>query len=340
MSQADHVQSSQTGNAWFRFWFQPSRAGGLDRVRQGLAVIVAVYFASAWGDLSLWYSYGGPASSTNLSGFLRDAGFAEEARWLISPLFLWDSLFQGTLWAEATWVYQLYVLIGIALAGWVALVIPSSQVPTEKLPRGRVLRLMNSVAPLLLWIWFVGWANRISILSSIAEPILSVSLAAIAIAPVAPLDASKRFIALHWRNTLSRRLLSCQVTLIAVMTTATMLAGRCWWDGTGAYVLNAPAEDRLISVRGTWFEVPWVYESTTMFLVIALPLGIFLAWQRAPTQWNTARQWGVALVWVWCLIVALLSQHLIYAATIAVICMAIISDTGAAQTAPASDSTS
>lgn len=320
MSQADPIENTHSGSAWFRFWFQPSRAGGLDRVRQGLAVIAAVYFASAWGDLALWYSYGAPASSTNLSGFLRDAGFAEEARWLISPLFLWDSLFQGTMWAEATWVYQVYVVIGIALAGWVALALPTSQVPSEKLPKGRLLRVWNSCAPWLLWIWFVGWANRISILSSIAEPILSVSLAAIAIAPIAPLDGSKRLIALHWRNTLSRRLLSCQATLIALMTTATMLAGRCWWDGTGAYVLNAPAEDRLISVRGTWFEVPWVYESTTMFLVVALPLGIVLAWQRSP------RHIGVVLVWIWCLIVALLSQHLIYAATIAVICTAIISD--------------
>ena len=298
-------------SGWSAFWFSPSPLGTLGFVRRALCVVTAIYFASALGDIETWFQRGAPASSANLATFFRTAELTSDARWMVSPLFVWDALFAGSVWGESAIVYRGYLLLGILLALLVAV---SDRMDRVNLP-SRVSKLLGSCWPsVLLWIWFVGWANRIVLVAGIVEPVLSVSLAALAIAPIAHrMTGQSGPESLSWRTTLSRRLLAVQASLIGILTTATMLASPTWWNGMGAYALIAPVEDRLFDVRGSFFESPLVYELTTALIVCALPVGIAFAWQP---PW---RRIGIGLILAWCFLVALLSANVLYAVTLGII---------------------
>lgn len=296
-------------SGWKSFWFRPQSGETLTRVRTLLCITVSLYFLSAVPDVSTWYASGAPASSSNIASFFRTAELESDARWMVSPLYVWDALFSGSSLAESAVVYRLYLLLGVTLCVFTAF---SFQL-AGRLKESSLLQkfCLSSWPSALVWIWFVGWANRTVLLAGIFEPVASVSLAAMTIAPVDP--------ACHWRHTFAKRLISLQTTMILLIASATMLASPMWWNGTGAYGLIAPAEDRLIALGGTPTESliaslmqnPWVYESLTLLIVVGLPVGCFLAWQR---DWRKA---GRGIIWCWCLAVALLGAHILYGLTIA-----------------------
>lgn len=290
---------------WTEFWFTPAPASCLRFVRRGLCVVAAIYFASALGDVDTWFQRGAPASSSNLATFFRTAELTSDARWMISPLFIWDSIFAQTSLGESAFVYRCYLLVGIALA---LLAGVADQLGRFTLPRFASVIVQGCWPTLLLWVWFVGWANRIVLLAGIVEPLLSVSLAALAIAPIGQQDHVT-----SWRTTFAQRLIALQTTLIAILTTATLLASPTWWNGTGAYALVAPAQDRLFVATDTFFEITLVYELTTALIVCVLPIGIFLAWKPA------FRKIGIGLVVAWCVVVGFLSANVLYAATLGII---------------------
>ena len=275
-------------------------------IRRGLCAVAGLYFLSALGDVEIWYAKGAPASTSNLATFYRTAELESDARWMLSPLFVADRLLRDGSLGESSALYCAYLVIGIILA----VLAGAGDRIRDVLPGlGRIIS--GSLPVWLLWIWFVGWANRIVLVAGICEPVLSVSLAALALAPVVP-EARH-----SWRVTLATRLLAVQFTLIGLLTSATMLAGTVWWDGTGAYALVAPAEDRFISVRESFFETPIIYESLTAFLVLALPLGLLLSWRQSD------RKIGRLLLWTWCVLVALLSANVIYALTLGVLVLTV-----------------
>ncbi|MEO1526252.1 MAG: hypothetical protein AAFX06_12505 [Planctomycetota bacterium] len=293
-------------NPWTRFWFTPAPVEALAWVRGGLCIVTALYFVSVFSDVAFWYAQDAPASTTNLSEFFRTAELTSDARWMVSPLYWFDALTRGSSWSESVAVYRAYLVIGIILS-----VVAAIAGPISKRSNGWVAWCLGGSLPtLLLWIWFVGWANRVVLLAGICEPILSVSLAALAIAPAMSATPS-------WRVTLAKRLLEIQTTLFAFVTTALMLFGNVWWNGTGAYALAAPEEDRFLSVAGTFFENPVIYEGTTAFLLIGLPLAVWLV------RRESLRALGLGVWWVWCATVALLSAEMIYAATLGVLILSV-----------------
>lgn len=298
--------SAKTG--WKEFWFQPESGRTNSQVRTLLCLVVSLYFLAAVPDVPTWYSSGAPASSSNIASFFRTAELESEARWMLSPLYVWDSLFADTSLAESSVVYRLYLLFGVLLCVFCAF---SAQVSHRLKDATGLQRFCLSSGPsVLLWIWFVGWANRTMLLAGIFEPVASVSLAAVAIAPANP--------AHHWRHTFARRLISIQTTMILLIASATMLASPLWWNGTGAYGLIAPAEDRFIALLGSptesviasMLQQPLVYESLTLLIALGLPVGCFLAWQ---CDW---RKPGRIIIWCWCLAVAFLGAHVLYSLTI------------------------
>lgn len=300
--------SEERTNPWTRFWFQPSAASELNWVRVGLCLLTAVYFVSAWGDVSLWYAAGAPASTSHLGQFFRAAELTPQARWMLSPLYLFDAWTAGSAWSESASVYQAYLAIGIALALFAA----GANVIARWFGRGLLGSLIGGSLPtLLVWVWFVGWANRATLLAGICEPVLSVSLAALAIAPSVTEIPS-------WRVTLARRLLDVQTTLLGVVTTALMLNANVWWNGNGAYVLAAAEEDRFLSLGELVADRPMLFEGLTVVLVIGLPLALWLL--RRETPW---RSLGFALCWFWCAAVGVLSAELLYAAVVAVLVLSI-----------------
>ncbi len=174
----------------------------------------------------------------------------------------------------------------------------------------------------LLWLLLVGWANRAMIVSGLAETLLSLGLFAAAIAPPAPCWQRKskppNDEPVDWLAGFSQRLMAVQITLIGLATFVTMLGGRVWFNGIGAYALAAPVEDRSIDwTTQAWFVNPLVHEMLTHAMVIALPLGFALAWLRRTNRI------GQAILIGWCIVVALLGSHWLYASALATMVMAI-----------------
>ncbi len=288
-------------HCWDRFWFQPAPIRPIARVRGVLCLLAAAYFVSAAADAEFWYAKDRTFSPDNTARFWQIAGLEAEASWSVSPLFLTDRV----------WIYHAYLVVGIV----VALTVLSG--------RG------GRAAAWFLWLLFVGWANRAMILSGLAETMISLGLFAAAIAPPAPLwckDQEQR----HWTAQLATRLIAVQVTLIGALTFVTMLGDRIWFSGVGAYALAAPAEDRTINwmAADSWLQSPMIHESLTHLLVIALPLGLVLAWRTSPNR-TSARDLsktnhvGQAIVLAWCLVVALLGSMWLYMAAFAAMTLAI-----------------
>lgn len=285
-------QPNRTVQGWDRFWFRPTEVYPIARLRAAFCLLTAIYFVSAWSDASFWYAEDGVFSPSNVSRFWQTTGLSDETKWSLSPLFL----------SESGWAYHAYLLVGLALSGLVA------------------AGIGGRTTAFALWACLVGWANRAMILSGLTETLLSLALFTVAIAP--PAGIRREHERKAWSARLSERLLAVQITLIGVVTTLTMLGGRVWFNGVGAYAMAAPGQDRTINwtKEGSLLVEPFVHESLTHFLVAALPVGLALAW-RAKTS-----PIGKGVVITWCVAVALLGSHWLYAATFAVMTLTIQPD--------------
>ncbi|MCH1438062.1 MAG: hypothetical protein L7W43_00290 [Rubripirellula sp.] len=305
-SSAIKVATESEIGGWDRYWFSNAPVAPVSAIRGLLAIITLVYFLSAWSDATFWYADGGPLSATNVSEFLTTGGLESAGKWIVSPLFL----------TESAWIYQLYLGMGMAMSLAV------------------LLGLGGRWMSFLLWGLFVGWANRAMLLSGLSETLLSLGLFAAAISPAGnawsvftvkrPLtkNRSNEPLATHWTAGFSERLLATQITVIGFATWVAMLGGRVWFNGLGAFALAAPVEDRTIDWTGpdSLLVEVFVYEGLTHLMMIALPLGLFLAWLP-----KSSRKGKLILVG-WCIAVAMLGSHWIYAMTFAVLSLSIRPD--------------
>jgi len=288
---------------WDHYWFSSTPVAPVSMIRGSLAMITLIYFLSAWSDAAFWYADGGPLSATNVSEFLTTGGLESAGSWIISPLFL----------TESARVYQLYLICGMATALAVLL--------------GRGGRWMG----FLLWCLFVGWANRAMLLSGLAETLLSLGLFAAAISPAgsawtalsekrqAKRNNSDDLLVSHWTAGFSERLLATQITVIGLSTWVAMLGGRVWFNGLGAYALAAPVEDRTIDWTGpdSLLVQVSVHEGLTHLMMIALPLGLLLAWLPKSSQI------GKLMLVGWCIAIGMLGSHWLYAMTFSVLVFSI-----------------
>lgn len=272
------------------FWFTPEPVERMARVRGGLCVLAAAYLLSCWGDLDVWYGESGIQSTSRVASFLTAAGLESDARWYLSPLFLTDSVA-----AQRAVLAAGVLLAGLVLAG-----------------------VGGRVGCLALWGIVVSVANRSLFLAGLAETLLSWGLFAAAIAP----PAAGRFRSPGvdvscWTAGLARKLIAVQASLLAVATTATMLAGSVWWNGLGSFALAAAVEDRTIDWTTGNLAEAWCHDLLTHAIVLSLPIGVVFAWRRSTAML------GLAIVSAWCLVIALLGSHWLYAATFAVLAAAI-----------------
>jgi hypothetical protein len=102
------------------------------------------------------------------------------------------------------------------------------------------------------------------------------------------------------------------VSVVLIATATTTLGGRVWFNGLGAYALAAPSPDRTIDWTNTILLHPLVHESLTHLMVASLPIGLLLSWI------TRTHRLGKAILLLWCLIVALLGSHWLYAMTLAI----------------------
>lgn len=277
-------------STWDAFWFAPvqhvdsgrwSRWSGIRILFSGIA---AVYFVTCFSDLSFWFSSAeqdvGVLAPARVATIVRTGGLQGDARWIVSPLYL-------TGWAPG---YAAYLVLGIGVCSVVAFV-----------PRWRI-------AIPLLWLLVVGWANRLMIVSGLGETLLSLGLFCLCVGAIGP----------KWTSHFAQRLMALQFTVIGLATTATMLAGRVWWNGLGSYTLVAPAPDRTMDFTESLMIIPVVHESLSHGLLVGLPVGIALAWT---SRWH--RQ-GLSVIMVWCLTIAVLGSLWMHAAALATMALAIV----------------
>ena len=283
--------------AWDRFWFEPRETSAVAWIRGLLAFLAIIFFLSAWTDISFWYVDGGPLSRERVASFLETGDLQDAGRWILSPLFLSGSV----------WVYRAYLLLSVVMAIMVIL--------------GKGGRL----AGFGLWLLFVGWANRSMILSGLAETLISLGLFAAAIAP--PQAAFHRLTRIggkvtrnrEWSANFGLKLMAMQITVVGFATFVTMLAGRVWFNGIGVYALAAPAQDLTIdwTRQGSPLVNPFVHETLTHLMMIALPLGFAMAWIPRTNRL------GQSILITWCAVVALIASHWLYAFTFACLVLAI-----------------
>ncbi|MGB7345804.1 MAG: hypothetical protein WBD20_16430 [Pirellulaceae bacterium] len=285
-------------SAWDRFWFAPQALGIVSLLRGCFCAITAIYFLSSLPDVADWYGDKSAFSQHNVAEFFAIAELQSETRWILSPLFWIESVL-----GSKAWVHYLYLIAGVALCAATAL--------------GRGGRIV----PWVLWIVFVGWANRILFLAGRTETLLSLCLFACAIAPVASAWRAGSNGKKHWLAGFAIRLLSVQVTIYGILMCALMLSQDVWWNGVGSVALAAPVEDRTIDMTGILSTV-FIRDVLTHFLVLALPLGLWLAWRNTgESLWPT--RVGVGLLIAWSVVVAVLGSHWLFATVFATACLSL-----------------
>ncbi|MFK8110906.1 MAG: hypothetical protein AB8B91_01815 [Rubripirellula sp.] len=285
MSNKDLNETTEQKGVWNSFWFSETDCQRISFVRMLLCVIAIGYFVSSWSDLEFWYTADGPLAASRVARFVNTADVEDAASWIVSPLFLTSSPL----------IYRIYLIAGVLVACCVAI--------------GRGGR----IASWALWLLFVGWANRAMFASGLTESLLSLGLFASAIAPSKPRSSNPT----DWTANFSERLVAVQVTVIGLATLVTMLGGRVWFNGLGSFALAAPVEDRTIDWTNSILINTIVHETLTHFLLLAIPVGLVLSWTER------GNRVGQVILVSWCLFVALLGSHWLYAATFATMVLAI-----------------
>ncbi|WP_404305688.1 hypothetical protein [Neorhodopirellula lusitana] len=283
-------------DAMVAWWLSPMERSAIAPVRGLLGLMAALYFIDALTDVSFWFGVDGVHSSRNVAEFLQISGLGDAASVSISPLFLTDAI----------WVYQVYCFVAIVLS--------------VMLMAGRG----GWSVGVAVWLAVVFWANRLMWLAGLTETLLSLTLFATCFAPAwkwtltkanasgpvsAEPGAAETMAASSVATGLAIRLAAVQTSLIVVATWLSMLAGTVWWNGTGSIALAAPESVRTLALVDR-MQNPLVYETITLWIFLAAPVGLWLSWGRGHV--GKTRRIGVALLMAWAMTLAVLGSHWIY----------------------------
>ena len=306
---ADKVERTGRGlrplESLTRWWWQPVRWSELRTVRGGLSLLTAAYFLDALSDLGVWFGEGGLHSASRVDQFLRSAGLEQEAAASVSPLF----------WVDSYGMYVLFVLLAIVFSLTVTAVDWGGARFSRFVSRPGVRRGLV-ILPWVIWLCIVAWANRLLWLSGLTETLLSWTWFAVAIAgssgcEVRPVPGEPIEVDNAPRSSATAgfgmRLLALQGSLLVFITWVSMLTAPVWWNGTGAVALSAATDHRTVNWLPLLAPV-WMHESVTHALIVAMPLGLWMAWRPAAA----ARRVGIGVLTVWAVVVALLGSHWVY----------------------------
>ncbi len=269
----------QVLDQWDQFWFEPTSQTVVQRLRISLGIFVAVWFASFLPSVSTWFDANGILNTAQSSSLL---GFAEVSRSLNwSPLWLTDSV----------WVYQTWLVVGIAMALVVAW--------------GRGGRL--AVAALL--ILAIAWSHRIFWLTGPVEPAMMAMLMYLLVQTGCRLGVHDD--SLRSSNQLTTRLIQVHTWILLAAGGLSSLASLSWWRGEGAWWLVATGRSALFTM--TFFEGrPWLVNFASHSLIGMYALTLWLLTKP------TLRPLGFATSAVLCLMIGLLGDQLLYAILIAI----------------------
>lgn len=269
----------QIRNGWDEFWFQPSSSVVISRLRLGVGILVSVWFATFLPTASVWF---GEDGLLNLAHSSRLIGFAEVSATLNwSPLWLTDALL----------VYQAWIGSGIVLAILVA------------------LGIGGRIAVVALTISCIAWSHRIFWLTGPTEPAMMAMLVYLIVEP--GIRVGNQRVQSGGSFTLAQRLFQVHVWILLAAGALSSLASLSWWRGEGAWWLASTGRSTLMSLA--LFEGrPWLVNLVSHGILIAYALTLWFLVNRS------LRQCGLLVGWFLCVLLATVSDQVLYATLLAI----------------------
>ena len=247
----------ESGAAWNRFWFAPSRPVGISLARAGLGFALFLYWCSFLPDPLLWF--GGE-------------GLLPIRSWTIGSGSNVETVYRFSLFLLSENPVYLWLLTLIGIGSSIAVMVGFG---------GRI-----SLAT--AWIMTLSAVHRVPMFTGLAEPLMTMALPYLLIG-----NASGRFSVDRWLrirsghvvppeatslNTLSARLLQLHLLFFYLVMATTQMRFATWWDGLAAWTMMAGTERDLLDLS---FLAPFT------FLINALTYGIVIGeWAFIVLVWN------------------------------------------------------
>ncbi len=270
------------GRQWNRFWYTPTDVYTLCVMRVLTGLVALCYHLSYGSDLVRWFGARGllPRQSVR---FITGAGIDSQwnygfsiFQWTDSPALLWV-LYGGGL-----------VILLMYTCGW-----------------------WTRISSILSLIVLLSYVHRAPMIASQAEPILTMLVAYLCLAPTGSylsLDRWQRQRKRHHASlvaeteplkstaaTVSLRLIQVHTAAFYVVAGLTKLAGTAWWSGEAMWFLMAQSESRLVDVTFlrehvylinawthgiVWFDLlfgVFIWNQTARPLLLAISLVVWLS---------------------------------------------------------------
>lgn len=266
---------------WNRFWFSPRPTATLSYVRATICCVAGAWFASFIGSSSAWFTPDGLLTRELSQQLLQ---FDQASRWQSwSPLWLSENAMLMSGW--------LIVGLGLALVS--------------------ALGFGGRFVLVILLLWVIAWAHRITWLQGPVEPALVAALAYLIIEPGGRLwggataNPNSTSPQTTWRAGLALRLLQTHWWLLVAAGFLSQLASLIWWRGEGVWWLASAGRSHLFSLEMLRGQ-PALTNALSHSVIAAQMLALWLL--TVPS----ARSLGIALGMVVACIYGLVTDQLLY----------------------------
>jgi len=263
---------------WNRFWFSPRQRHAVTKLRVAVCGVTAIWFLSFLPTCSAWFSANGLVP-LGLGAQLNQ--FDQISGWSWSPLWL----------SEAIGLHYGWLYVGLLLSGLAALGVGSR------------------ITLVVLLLWVIAWAQRITWLQGLVEPVLVASIAYLVIEPGGRLwSSANQMVAttVHWRAGLVVRLFQTHWWLLIAAGLLSQLANLIWWRGEGVWWLAASGRSMLLTtdmLRGHASLINALSHATCLLQMLALWLILI----------PSARPLGIAAAVLVAGVYAVVADQLLYA---------------------------
>ena len=251
-----------TGEGWNQFWFTPYQGPAIAWLRVATGVISLLWWLSFLPDLSLWFGEKGVLPLSTLETLI---GTGSRSVYRFSWFYLGESL----LLTSCLWMLG---LIAILL---------------------HTLGIFGRLSTLISWSFVISTVHRMPMLTGLMEPVLTMSLAYLAIAApqlnTKKLNTQKRLL---WRgkqtpttpldlslNRLAIRLLQVHALFFYVVMFSTQLRSDTWWEGEAIWTLMASSETRTLDLT-LLGKTPWLLNLFTHGVLIFEIIFPILVWNQ------------------------------------------------------------
>jgi hypothetical protein len=263
---------------WNEFWFSPRKLQAVTRLRVAVCGVTGIWFLSFLPTCSAWFAAEGllPLElATQLNQFDEISG------WSWSPLWLSESVGLHYGWLYVGGLLSVLAAIGVG----------------------------SRITLVILLLWVIAWAQRITWLQGLVEPALVASIAYLVIEPGGRLWSSSDrtpATAFHWRAGLVVRLFQTHWWLLVAAGLLSQLANLIWWRGEGAWWLAASGRSMFLTtdmLRGQASLTNALSHATCLIQMLALWLILI----------PSARPLGIAAAVLVAGIYAIMADQLLYA---------------------------